>query len=109
MMQNEELAKQLIEFILTSQDVVREPRVYANQVTYAFSDKLVEPEDETLFPPMRLHVVRPQPSFVQKNQKLLNQLFEQTKDTNPQGYQDVWLTSSHLTDRGLYLVEYSFE
>ncbi|WP_125604286.1 hypothetical protein [Lapidilactobacillus bayanensis] len=108
-MQNQEIAKKLITFVLNNANVVREPRVYANQVTYAFSDKLVDFEDANLFPPMRLHVVRLAPSFVQKNQLLLNRLFMQTKDPTPQSYQDVWLTSSHLTDRGLYLVEYSFE
>lgn len=108
-MQNKEIAKRLLEFVLNSPDVVREPRFYTNQVTYAFSDKIAKPEDPDLFPAMRLHVVRMEPSFVQENQSLLDDLFEQTKATNPRGYQDVWLTSSHLTDRGLYLVEYSFE
>lgn len=108
-MPNNEIAKKLITFILTNSEVVREPRVYTNQVTYAFSDKLPVQTDTGLFPEMRLHVVRLAPSFVEANKDSLNQIFEQTKGARPLNYQDVWLTSSHLTDRGLYLVEYSFE
>ncbi|MFD1464979.1 hypothetical protein ACFQ4L_02585 [Lapidilactobacillus mulanensis] len=105
-----EITEKLIQFILTAPEVVREPRVYSNQVTYAFSDKLPVPGQHQLFPEMRLHVERLNYEFVEQQYAKIDQLFKQTRDTvDNQKFADVWLTTSHLTDRGLYLVEFSFE
>ncbi|WP_261807161.1 hypothetical protein [Lapidilactobacillus luobeiensis] len=109
MMTEKEIVKAIINFILTNPGVVREPRVYINQITFAFADSLPVPGDATFFPEMRLHVFRLTPEFVRENQDLLQQLFVQTEEGRSASYDQVWFTSSHLTDRRLNLVEFSFE
>lgn len=109
-MAHSDTIKKLIQFILNAPEIVREPRLYSNQVTYAFSDKLPVPGEHQIFPEMRLHVERLTPEFVDDHRVVIDQLFKQTRDTSDnQSFNDVWLTASHLTDRGLFLVEFSFE
>jgi hypothetical protein len=104
-----EIVQAIMTFILNNQDVVREPRVYTNQVTFAFDDRLPVAGKGVLFPEMRLHVFRLEPSFVKANRDLVNQIFAQTEEGPTASYDQVWFTSSHLSDRKLNLVEFSFE
>ena len=108
-MTEKEIVKAIINFILTNSGVVREPRVYINQITFAFADNLPVPGDDVFFPSMRLHVFRLTPEFVKENQAILQQLFAQTAEAKSESYDQVWFTSSYLTDRHLNLVEFSFE
>lgn len=108
-MEHLDIVQAIMSFILTNDGVVREPRVYTNQVTFAFDDQLPVAGKEIFFPEMRLHVFRLAPSFVKENRDLINRIFAQTEEGRAANYDQVWFTSSHLSDRKLNLVEFSFE
>lgn len=107
------LALAILTFLRNEPGIIKEPATYTNLVTYAFSDKLTVPGQTEVFPTMRLHVVRLTPEFVEQYQSELDYFYQQTDGVGSEyeqdGYVDVWLTTAHLADRGLMMVELSFE
>ena len=53
-------------------------------------------------------VNRLSPDFVAKNRALLDDYYQLTAHGKP-GYHAVWVTTSHLPQRGAYLLELSYE
>lgn len=90
-------------------EVVLEPFQYANVIRFGISDQVDLPDAEKLFPDMRLHVNRIDPEYVKEHHNLLTTFYQQTEEKQKDGFQDVWITTAHLSDRQLYLVDLSFE
>lgn len=86
-----------------------EPFQYANVIRFGIDDQTVFPDAEKLFPDMRLHVNRIDPDYVQKHYALLNAFYQQTEEKQKDGFEDVWITTAHLSDRQIFLVDLSFE
>ena len=82
--------------------------LYGNAVMVTISDELKVADAAHCFPDNHLTVNRLAPSFVAKHGELLEQFFQMTDQDNP-GYHDVWITTSHVTAAGCYLVDLSFE
>ncbi|KRL59423.1 hypothetical protein [Latilactobacillus fuchuensis] len=89
--------------------VTVEPFQYANVIRFGINDQTDLPEVEKLFPEMRLHVNRIDPDYVQSHYDLLDSFYRQTEEKQKDGFEDVWITTSHLSDRQLFLVDLSFE
>ncbi|KRM22391.1 hypothetical protein [Latilactobacillus graminis] len=90
-------------------EVTLEPFQYANVIRFGIDDQVDLPEVEKRFPDMRLHVIRIDPAYVSKHRNLLTGFYQQTEGKQKDGFQDVWITTAHLSDRQLYLVDLSFE
>ncbi|MCD2257133.1 hypothetical protein ACNAN0_08145 [Agrilactobacillus fermenti] len=100
---------QILEFIQKNPTkVVLEPLNYANVLTFGLSDKYYS-YDVKQFPDRRLHVLRMPTAEIQSNHDLLTYFFQMTAEKSKKTFENVWLTTSHLTDLGLLLVELSFE
>lgn len=88
--------------------VVNTVAVNSNAVALTIKDSLKVSDQEYYFPRHRLMVNRLSPSFVAKNGDLLDYYYDMTEQDNP-GYHDVWITTSHVEDNSVYLVELSYE
>ncbi|WP_283620787.1 hypothetical protein [Limosilactobacillus avium] len=84
-----------------------EPR-YTNTVFILFSDKLKIADSGFYFPDMRLMVNRLANEFVAKNGDLLDYYFQKIGGS-AKSYHDAWITTSHLPEKHVYLLELSFE
>lgn len=84
-----------------------EPR-YTNTVFILFTDKLKIADSNFYFPDMRLMVNRLANDFVAKNGELLDYYFQQING-GAKSYHDAWVTTSHLPERHLFMLELSFE
>lgn len=88
--------------------VVFKPREYANVVTIGIPDQVKVANPEIYFPSDRLSVNLMTDSFVGEYGDLLNHFYELTKQSKPD-YHKVWITTSHLNQQALYLLDLSFE
>ena len=88
--------------------VVTTAAVDCNAVAITIKDSLKVSDADYYFPPRRLMVNRLSPDFVAKNGDLLDYYFDMTEQDNP-GFHDVWITTSHIPDKSVYLVELSYE
>ena len=85
-------------------------RDYQNVAAFIVDDTLVMPSQHVLFPDDRLSVVRMAAWFVPDNPALIDWLAALIDPENPLPTPDeVWLTSSHLTQQNKLLIEVSFE
>lgn len=89
--------------------VTLEPFQYANVIRFGIDDQVQLPETEKLFPDMRLHVNRIDSDYVNAHRDLLEAFYQQTIEKQKDGFQDVWITTTHLSDRHIFLVDLSFE
>lgn len=100
---------EILEFIHNNpKQVVLEPKRYANVLTFAFPDDCYH-LDLKKFPKMRLQVTHLSTQEVMNNQPLLNHFYSLTAQQNENGFSNVWLTTAHLKDCRLAMVEISFE
>ena len=80
----------------------------SNSLVLSFSDAFKVANSDYYFPDNHLMVNRLSPGFVAKNGELLDYFFQQTQKQYPV-YRDVWVTTSHDTRMGQYLIDLSFE
>lgn len=107
--ENEDLNISILNFVHENpQQVVLEPKKYANVLTFAFPDSCY-PLDTHKFPKMRLRVTRLSSGEMTESKGLLNHFYDLTAQKNENGFKNVWLTTAHLETSGLALVELSFE
>lgn len=81
---------------------------YANTLSLIMPDSMKISDAEFYFPDNNLMVNRLSPNFVSQNGDLLDYFYQLTAKQIPD-YHDVWVTSSHVTASGRYLIELSFE
>lgn len=81
---------------------------YTNTIIIQFTDSLKIADSGFYFPDMRLMVNRLSNDFVAKHGDLLDYYFQQTLG-KAKSYLDAWVTTSHLPDKHLYMLELSFE
>ena len=81
---------------------------YTNTVLLFFTDELKIADRGFYFPDMRLMVNRLSNDFVAKNGDLLDYYFRMT-DGGARSYRDAWVTTAHLPQRHLYMLELSYE
>lgn len=79
-----------------------------NAVRFSFPDSVKISDADEYFPDQRISNSLLSQDFIAKNGDLLDYYFKKTQAANPD-YKQVWLMTSHLTDRGLYLMEISYE
>ncbi|MGR3742055.1 hypothetical protein [Companilactobacillus sp. DQM5] len=100
---------ELINFLNKQKNnLVFEPKVYSNQLTVAFANQLIPDNLQSIFPKMRLHVERIDDNILPKIKSDLN-IFTDKLNKEEKNFQNVWLTTSNISDRKLALVEISFE
>lgn len=81
---------------------------YQNVVTMGVKDTVPVANPEIYFPDNHLSVNLMSDAFVGEYSELLDFFFEMTSQSKPD-YQEVWITTSHLVEQQLFLVEISFE
>lgn len=108
-MENEYL--KIINFIADNPElVIQEPEEYANQLTFAFSQKFYpEKVNPVLFPKMRLHVERMTHEFIEANFLPLSHLAKMLPESDNNNFTEVWITTSNIYSQGLLIVQISFE
>lgn len=89
--------------------VVGEKARYTNVVSILINDTLKIADSYFYFPEQRLMVNRLSNDFVAKNGDLLDGYFRMTNEAKDHYYRDVWVTTSHITPKHVYLLELSFE
>ncbi|MBT9670895.1 hypothetical protein GPK34_02430 [Secundilactobacillus kimchicus] len=88
--------------------VTFKPLEYGNVVTMGIDDQVPVANQDLYFPVNRLSVNLMTDDFVGEYSSLLDYFFNMTQNTRP-GYHEVWITTSHIVDQHLFLVEISFE
>lgn len=88
--------------------VVGEKARYTNVVSILINDTLKIADAYFYFPEQRLMVNRLSNDFVAKNGDLLDEYFQMTNEAKA-NYHDVWVTTSHVAPKHVYLLELSFE
>ena len=81
---------------------------YTNTVMIIFDDSLKIADASFYFPVDRFMVNRLSNDFVAKNGELLDEYFLMTNGTMA-NYHDVWVTTCHIPEKKVYLLELSFE
>lgn len=84
------------------------PQRNSNVVAIGVPDTVTVANAEIYFPANHLVVNRMDEDFLAKYGNLLNYFFDRTTGSK-QDFQNVWITTSHITARHAYLVEISFE
>lgn len=88
--------------------VMINPDRYDNVVEMYLDDDVKLGNPEIYFPDQNLEVNRMASEFISMNNELLDYFHDKTavKDTS---YHELWITTSHLANKGKYLVDLSFE
>lgn len=80
----------------------------SNTVQITITDNIKISDADYYFPLNRLSVNRLSHDFLAKHGNLLDYYYDMTEEENP-GYHDVWMTTSHVKDQSVYLIELSYE
>ncbi|WP_057739636.1 hypothetical protein [Limosilactobacillus secaliphilus] len=80
----------------------------SNTVQITITDNFKISDSDYYFPINRLSVNRLSHDFVAKNGDLLDYFYDMTEEENP-GYHEVWMTTSHVKNQSVYLIELSYE
>lgn len=88
--------------------VVFKPQEYANSVTIGIPDQVKVANEDIYFPSDRLSVNLMTDTFVGEYGDLLDYFYDMTNEVKPD-YRDVWITTSHLKQQALFLLDVSFE
>jgi hypothetical protein len=88
--------------------VASEVARYTNTVSVFIHDSLKIADAAFYFPDDRLMVNRLSNDFVAKNGELLEDYFVKTNQAE-KNYHEVWVTTAHVPEKHVYLLELSFE
>lgn len=88
--------------------VIFNPQDYANTVTIGIPDTVPVANQELYFPSNRLSVNLMTDAFVGEYSDLLDHFYELTKQSKPD-YRHVWITTGHIKQKQLWLLDLSFE
>lgn len=81
---------------------------YTNAVQMFIDDTVAVGNPEMYFPDRETVVTRMGPDFINTNSSLLDYFYDMTGQSD-QGYNELWVTTSHLRKPHKYLIELSFE
>ncbi|WP_283680330.1 hypothetical protein [Lentilactobacillus sp. Marseille-Q4993] len=90
------------------QKVVTSAKKYNNSVEMFLDDDVRVGNAEIYFPDQKLEVNRMASEFLSKNSELLDFFYHQT-DVDDQPYNELWITTGHITAKHKYLIDLSFE